>query len=458
MYWQVELAPSPSGTPDRLLTCRKRRGPGRPVLWREVDRAEQQLLGIQYAGRVPEPHPMIVRNAGHWLWEATGAHEGDEIEDLVAGEADRYFRAPRSPSTTNGSCSRTARTPTSRAPGATRRRPCTGRRRAPGSSRPGRSPGRRRWTDPATSTPGSSGPPPTSWTASANGTDPHPDRPAVPDHPAVRENRNHLDRTTGRNRVRIRRKARADPGSGSGASAHRQGARAVPERGGRPRDGRQRPHLRLRLGAADRDPRQGPGPHPALPVVVRPARRPGPEPRPEHRAAPRRPRRLGGPRAGLQVPADGPRGVRGPRLPSPARGWPSTTRPVPSAASRSPRASSTARNCPPRSSPRPPRPRSASTTRTSPTRRSPARSARTPRPPCARPPSPSTPAPGTSPATAASSWRTPSSSSASRAERRRPRPRRRGTHPGLLRFWPADQWQPGRAQRRRTTSSSSGTG
>lgn len=34
---------------------------------------------------------MIVRNAGHWLWEATGAHEGDEIEDLVAGEADRYF-------------------------------------------------------------------------------------------------------------------------------------------------------------------------------------------------------------------------------------------------------------------------------------------------------------------------------------------------------------------------------
>ncbi|MET8394945.1 N,N-dimethylformamidase beta subunit family domain-containing protein [Streptomyces violaceoruber] len=91
MYWQVELAPSPSGVADRLLTCRKRKGPGRPALWREIDRPEQQLLGIQYAGRVPEPHPMIVRNAGHWLWEATGAHEGDEIEDLVAGEADRYF-------------------------------------------------------------------------------------------------------------------------------------------------------------------------------------------------------------------------------------------------------------------------------------------------------------------------------------------------------------------------------
>ncbi|MFF9274199.1 N,N-dimethylformamidase beta subunit family domain-containing protein [Streptomyces griseosporeus] len=95
MYWQVELAPSPSGVPDRLLTCRKRRGPGKPVLWREIDRPEQQLVGIQYQGRVPEPHPLIVRNAGHWLWDATGAHEGDEIDGLVAGEADRYF--PRAP-------------------------------------------------------------------------------------------------------------------------------------------------------------------------------------------------------------------------------------------------------------------------------------------------------------------------------------------------------------------------
>jgi hypothetical protein len=61
------------------------------VLWREIDRPEQQTVGIQYAGRVPEPHPLIVRNAGHWLWEATGAQEGDELPGLVAGEADRYF-------------------------------------------------------------------------------------------------------------------------------------------------------------------------------------------------------------------------------------------------------------------------------------------------------------------------------------------------------------------------------
>lgn len=90
MYWQVELTPSPAG-PDRLLTCRKRRGPGRSALWRETPAPEQELIGIQYAGRVPDPHPMVVRNAGHWLWEATGAQEGDELPGMVAGEADRYF-------------------------------------------------------------------------------------------------------------------------------------------------------------------------------------------------------------------------------------------------------------------------------------------------------------------------------------------------------------------------------
>lgn len=90
MYWQVDLSPSPAG-PDHLLTCRKRRGPGRSALWRDVAPAEQQLLGIQYAGQVPEPAPMVVRNAGHWLWDATGAAEGDELPGLVAGEADRYY-------------------------------------------------------------------------------------------------------------------------------------------------------------------------------------------------------------------------------------------------------------------------------------------------------------------------------------------------------------------------------
>ncbi|RKN39541.1 N,N-dimethylformamidase beta subunit family domain-containing protein [Streptomyces hoynatensis] len=95
MYWQVSLGPLPSGDPDRLLHCRKRQGPGRSLLWRDQGRPEQLLLGIQYVGRVPRPHPLVVRNAHHWLWEATGAREGEELPGLVAGEADRYH--PRTP-------------------------------------------------------------------------------------------------------------------------------------------------------------------------------------------------------------------------------------------------------------------------------------------------------------------------------------------------------------------------
>ncbi|WP_103504355.1 MULTISPECIES: N,N-dimethylformamidase beta subunit family domain-containing protein [Streptomyces] len=95
MYWQIELGPLPSGDRDRLLTCRKRRGPGRSALWRDQGEPEQQLLGVQYAGRVPRPSPLVVRNAGHWLWDKTGAAEGAELAGLVAGEADRYY--PRAP-------------------------------------------------------------------------------------------------------------------------------------------------------------------------------------------------------------------------------------------------------------------------------------------------------------------------------------------------------------------------
>jgi hypothetical protein len=95
LFWRVELGPMPSGDPDRLLTCHKRQGPGRSALWRDQGEPEQQLLGIQYGGRVPRPHPLVVRKADHWLWLATGAAEGDELSGLVAGEADRYY--PRTP-------------------------------------------------------------------------------------------------------------------------------------------------------------------------------------------------------------------------------------------------------------------------------------------------------------------------------------------------------------------------
>ncbi|GAA1244430.1 hypothetical protein GCM10009665_39050 [Kitasatospora nipponensis] len=102
MYWRVELTPAPSGEPNRLLNCRKRRRiePGLPAagppgaasaLWRDAGEPEQGLLGVQYAGRVAEPVPLRAGNTWHWLWAGTGLRDGDEVANLVAGEADRYF-------------------------------------------------------------------------------------------------------------------------------------------------------------------------------------------------------------------------------------------------------------------------------------------------------------------------------------------------------------------------------
>ncbi len=91
MFWQSQLDPLPGGSPDRLLTCRKHQGPGKPAQWRTQGEPEQHVLGIQYTGQVPRPNPLVVRNSEHWFWDATDAGDGDELPGLVAGEADRYF-------------------------------------------------------------------------------------------------------------------------------------------------------------------------------------------------------------------------------------------------------------------------------------------------------------------------------------------------------------------------------
>lgn len=197
MYWQVELGPSPSGVADRLLTCRKRRGPGRPALWREVDRPEQQLIGIQYAGRVPEPHPWSCATPITGCGRLPAHTRARNSTAWSRARPTATSRAPRCPSTRVASSSPTPRTRTARAPPATRRPPSIGPPPAPWSSRPGRSRGPRPWTVPVTSTPVSNEPPRTSSTASANATEnahrarpPRaPAHPLAKDTPRIRENR-----------------------------------------------------------------------------------------------------------------------------------------------------------------------------------------------------------------------------------------------------------------------------
>ena len=113
-------------------------------------------------------------------------------------------------------------------------------------------------------------------------------------------------------------------------------------RGGRAADGGQRPDLGVRLRARDHDPRQGRRAHPDVAVVVRAARRPGPEPRALGR-------RTGGGARAARWSASASRctpSSASPAATSPAPACATTPRPARSAASRCPTGWSTAAGSP----------------------------------------------------------------------------------------------------------------
>ena len=222
----------------------------------------------------------------------------------------------------------------------------------------------------------------------------------------------------------------------------RQGPRPLRDPRRPPADGRQRPDLRLRLRPRRPDPGQGRDPDPDVAVVVRPAGRPGAPPRGLHR----RPRAVRRPRGRLRAARHVSRSSASPAATSPAPGCSTTAPPARSAGSRCRRASRTAAGCPSRSSRRPPRPtlgdhdENVSYDAVVETvgadvaaelreltlavyERAEARS----------------------PASAASSWPTPSSSSAGAPTATMVLADEVLT-PDSSRFWPAEEWQPGRPQ------------
>ena len=151
----------------------------------------------------------------------------------------------------------------------------------------------------------------------------------------------------------------------------RQGPRHLRRRRRPPADGHLRPHLRLRRRHGRAHPRQGPGAHRHVGVLVRAARRRRRQPPDLHR--PRRPARRTRRSPTLRRPgrcsAARPRCCRSSAscgATSPARRGRSTRRRGPCTARRCPPACWSRPSCPSRCSPRRPRPRSATTTRTSP--------------------------------------------------------------------------------------------
>lgn len=98
-YWQIRLQPSAaSGSDDRIVVCHKK-AKRDPLFdsdrkrvtdkWRsaEVDRPEEQLIGVMYAGD-PVDGDIVISNASHWLFSGTGLANGARLCGLLGYEVD----------------------------------------------------------------------------------------------------------------------------------------------------------------------------------------------------------------------------------------------------------------------------------------------------------------------------------------------------------------------------------
>jgi hypothetical protein len=98
VYWQARLEKAADGAPARVLVCYRSaaRDPEpepalKTVRWRDppVSRPEQLLLGSMYAAMASHRAPWVVAQAGSWVYEGTGVHDGEALGSFVFGEVDR---------------------------------------------------------------------------------------------------------------------------------------------------------------------------------------------------------------------------------------------------------------------------------------------------------------------------------------------------------------------------------
>jgi hypothetical protein len=100
-YWQIRLeASAASGAPDRVMVCYKKAARD-PITfghgdtsratdkWRSaaVDRPEEQLIGVMYAGDPVDAH-MVIQAAQHWVFAGTGLEPGSVLPGLLGYEVD----------------------------------------------------------------------------------------------------------------------------------------------------------------------------------------------------------------------------------------------------------------------------------------------------------------------------------------------------------------------------------
>jgi hypothetical protein len=67
----------------------------------DVNRAEQQLIGVQYVtdGSFINTLPYFISNPTHWVWSNSGFTEGSAVPGLLGYEVDKLFTEyPQPPS------------------------------------------------------------------------------------------------------------------------------------------------------------------------------------------------------------------------------------------------------------------------------------------------------------------------------------------------------------------------
>jgi len=91
-------------------------GPTTTILWRDLNRPEQQLMGVQFSGTAPYQRanaPYVVKNSSSWVYGGTGLADGDSIPKMVGYEMDSSMSSARcrtqSPAPTR--CCRSLRSP-----------------------------------------------------------------------------------------------------------------------------------------------------------------------------------------------------------------------------------------------------------------------------------------------------------------------------------------------------------
>lgn len=108
-YWQIRLAPSAAGVPNRIVVGYKGSatdptapGPD-PMLgvnnsvvttnWREdpVNLPENGLIGVMYEDIISHDAAYVVQNASHWVYAGTGFANGSSVPGIVGYEYDKVF-------------------------------------------------------------------------------------------------------------------------------------------------------------------------------------------------------------------------------------------------------------------------------------------------------------------------------------------------------------------------------